>query len=301
MTVTRPEWKALRQWACWTHIDGRKIPMNPATGRAAKSNDPDTWATAAEAWAAKKRYRWGGLNFALTLPSGIVGVDLDDCFEERNGQRRLKDYARQVVQMLNTYTELSPSGNGLHLFAQGQIPHNIKRDTDGFEMYAERHFMSVTGKEYGRGAEDDCGVSGEIELRQDELMALFVVFGGDIEPRPRPAVHRTYAVGTDAAEVAAALRYLPPTGTYDYWLSILMAIHSAMPDERGVELAESWSPGKRGEIAAKFRSFDESGSDGITVGTLFHTAKQYGYEPPRKTQYHATQPVRSSYERTRVS
>ena len=46
--------------------------------------------------------------------------------------------------------------------------------------------------------------------------------------------------------------------------------HSAMPDERGVELAESWSPGKRGEIAAKFRSFDESGSDGITVGTLFH-------------------------------
>ena len=53
---------------------------------------------------------------------------------------------------------------------------------------------------------------------------------------------------------------------------------------------------QRGEIAAKFRSFDESGSDGITVGTLFHTAKQYGYEPPRKTQYHATQPVRSSYE-----
>ena len=40
---------------------------------------------------------------------------------------------------------------------------------------------------------------------------------------------------------------------------------------------------------------------GHAGGTAAALLRQYGYEPPRKTQYHATQPVRSSYERTRVS
>ena len=157
--LTRDEWKALPQWACWTLIDGRKVPMNPATGRAAKSNDPSTWTTAAGAWAAKKARRWGGLNFALTIDSGIVAIDLDDCFEERDGRRQLKKYAAQIVHMLDTYTELSPSGNGLHLFTLGTIPSNIK--IPGFEMYAARHFMSVTGR-YLESASPDIESRGEI-------------------------------------------------------------------------------------------------------------------------------------------
>lgn len=281
MAMTMADWKALPQWACWTSIDGRKVPMNPATGRAAKSNDPATWTTAAEAWTAKKRRGWGGLNFALTLEAGIVGVDLDDCFEERSGIRRLKDYARQIVQMLNTYTEFSPSGNGLHLFALGKIPHNIKRDADGFEMYAERHFLTVTGRQFGAAAVEEGFVSGNIEARQDELLALFVTFGGDIEPEPRPIVRRELPQGATEADIAAALRYIPPKGSYHDWVTVLMAIHNALPDERGVTLAESWSPGYRGEVAAKFRSFDEAGADGITVGTLFHMAKGYGYRQER--------------------
>ena len=292
--LTRDEWKAFPQWACWTLIDGRKVPMNPATGRAAKSNDPATWTTAAEAWAAKKARRWGGLNFALTLPAGVVAIDLDDCFEERDGRRQLKKYAAQIVHMLDTYTELSPSGNGLHLFTLGTIPHNINKSADGFEMYAERHFITVTGNRFQQTAPN-------IEQRQDALMALFVVYGGDVEPRPLPAIRRTGPPDTDEAKVAEALRYLPPTGDYYYWLSILMAIHNAFPDERGVALAEAWSPGRPGEVAAKFRSFDAAGSDGVTVGTLFGLAMRHGYQPPRRMEYHNTPPARSSYERTRVS
>lgn len=299
MSTTLSELKTAKAWTYWTLIDGRKVPMNPATGRAAKINDPETWATAGDAWAAKRRYRWGGLNLALTLKMGVVGVDLDDCFEERGGQRRLKNQARQIVQMLDTYTEFSPSGGGLHLFALGTIPHNINRHTDGFEMYAERHFMSVTGRPFGAAAVEMGVASGNIEERQDALMALFVAFGGDVEPRPRPAIRRAQPAGATERDIAEALRYLPPTGTYDYWLSVLMAIHSAMPDEAGVALAESWSPGKPGEIAAKFRSFDAA-RDGIGIGSLFHMAKGYGYQPPSRATYHNQQPQRSHYERARV-
>lgn len=277
--MTREGWKALPNWACWKSIDGRKVPIAPRTGKAAKINDPATWSTAAEAWAAKKRYNCGGLNYAITVEAGIVGIDLDDCFEMRDGRPRLKSYAFQIVQMLNTYTERSPSGRGLHLFAVGSIVHNIHRPGEGFEMYAERHFMTVTGNQYGQAAVDMGFASGGIEERTKELMALFVAFDGDVEPQPRPA-RRDFTPTTSERDVMDALRYIPARGSYHDWITTLMAIHAAFPDERGVAIAESWSPGKRGEVAAKFRSFDES-PDGITVASLFHRAKQYGYQMER--------------------
>ena len=49
--------------------------------------------------------------------------------------------------MLNSYTELSPSGNGLHILACGSIPHSVK--TAGFEMYNELRYFTVTGRVYG--------------------------------------------------------------------------------------------------------------------------------------------------------
>ena len=62
-----------------------------------------------------------------------------------------------------------------------------------------------------------------------------------------------------------------------------MAVHDAFPDERGIALIERWSPGYQGEVARKWRSFEtaERGNR-ITVASLFHRAKQYGYEAPRQ-------------------
>ena len=42
------ELKQCRNWVCWRYVErgGKKtkIPVNPRTGGAAKSNDPGTWA-----------------------------------------------------------------------------------------------------------------------------------------------------------------------------------------------------------------------------------------------------------------
>jgi hypothetical protein len=184
--------------------------------------------------------------------------------------------------MMNSYTERSPSGKGLHILACGSIPHSVKRP--GFEMYNELRYFTVTGQQYGASEFVGCN----IEDRQDEMNALFVVYDGDYEPAPRPvrpAIERG-DVSVSIVEVERALGVLPPQGDYNTdWLPILMAVHDAFPDERGIALIERWSPGYQGEVARKWRSFEtaERGNR-ITIASLFHRAKQYGYEPPRSAR-----------------
>ena len=268
--------KGLPQWVGYTD---RKIPMCPHSGRAAATNNPETWGTASQAWAAKKRHGWAGIGYVFTIGAGVVGIDLDDCLTE-NG--RLSDEARQIVQMLNSYTERSPSGRGLHILARGAIPHSVK--TPRVEIYNELRYFTVTGRQYGPSE----FATANIEERPDELNALFAVYG-DHEPRPlapppRPPGERLDA-GTNEADVARALACLPPQGDYNTdWLPILMAVYDAFPDERGIALIEAWSPGYPGEVARKWRSFETRPGQPITVATLFHRAKQFGYQQQRATR-----------------
>lgn len=82
-------------------------------------------------------------------------------------------------------------------------------------------------------------------------------------------------IPVEAEEIRARLACIPPLGTYDDWLEILMAVHSAYPDEVGVALCEEWSPGKPGEIAKKFASFKKGGRG---IGTLIYLSNQHGYQ-----------------------
>lgn len=278
--MTIAELKALPQWVGY---NTQKIPLDAHTGTAAASNNPLTWSTASEAWAAKRRYGWAGIGYVFTIAAGVVGIDLDDCF---NDAGELSDMALQVMQITNSYTERSPSGKGLHILACGEIPHSVKPPGGGFEMYNELRYFTVTGHRYGARPPD-------IEDRQKELLALFVTFGGDMEPHPparRPAIERGNLTA-DEAEVARALACLPAQGDYNTdWLPALMAVHDAFPDDRGIALIEAWSPGKQGEVARKWRSFESiPGGNRITIATLFHKAKQYGYEAIRRQSTRATQ------------
>jgi hypothetical protein len=81
-------------------------------------------------------------------------------------------------------------------------------------------------------------------------------------------------------------------GPYDWWVSILMALHSAYPDLDGLALAERWGDGKPGEIASKWASFNVAG--GITYRLILREAKARGWRPevahsvPRNTPWSTT-------------
>lgn len=100
------------------------------------------------------------------------------------------------------------------------------------------------------------------------------------EPKPAPAQYISPPRSADEAQIRDALRYIPAWGDYDDWLRVLMAVHSVMPGADGVALVEAWSPGKPGEVAKKFRSFDANRPGGVNLGTLFHMASQNGYSRP---------------------
>jgi len=58
-----------------------KLPVDARTGKPAKTNDPATWCSFAEA--EPQAHRFSGLGIVLT--DGLAGVDLDDCRDPKTG------------------------------------------------------------------------------------------------------------------------------------------------------------------------------------------------------------------------
>ena len=78
----------------------------------------------------------------------LYGVDLDHVLDE-NGT--LTPEAREIVDTLASYTEVSPSGTGLHIFvlAPGANINRHRKKDHFLEIYNEGRYFTVTGNVYG--------------------------------------------------------------------------------------------------------------------------------------------------------
>jgi len=131
-----------RQWVAWKteRREGKptKVPYSPGTGRRARSDDPDTWATRAAAMRRAKMIK-GGVGVMLgDLGNGfhLCGVDLDSCLDGDT----LAGWAEDVVSVFRTYAEISPSRKGVKLFF-------LVRDEDRAAM-GEKHRIAFTKGEH---------------------------------------------------------------------------------------------------------------------------------------------------------
>lgn len=68
-------------------------------------------------------------------------MDLDGCVDPETGEIAL--WASQIIEGLDSYTELSPSGTGVHIVSRGKIPGSGRRGS--VEMYSQERFFTVTG------------------------------------------------------------------------------------------------------------------------------------------------------------
>jgi hypothetical protein len=84
-----------------------------------------------------------------------VGIDLDKCRNAATGQ--VEEWARAVIRELNSYTEVSPSGTGVHILVRGELPPGRNR-AGRVEMYSKARYFTMTGKRLK-------GVSARIEER----------------------------------------------------------------------------------------------------------------------------------------
>lgn len=145
------ELQQYRQWVVWKAVpmkkrDGsvkvNKVPHNPKTGKPASSNRPGTWGTFDDACEAMLMDSYTGIGFVFTANDPFVGIDLDNCFDESGN---LRDDARRAVGELQSFTERSPSGKGLHIICKGELPGTGHCDNKaGREMYQEGRFFTIT-------------------------------------------------------------------------------------------------------------------------------------------------------------
>lgn len=138
------ELQDLKQWVCWkkgaNQENGKptKLPIDAMTGRFAKVSDPMTFTTMEKAIIAEKQFGLDGIGFVFQ-GNGYFGIDLDDCPEE------LKD---EFINHMQSYSETSQSGNGIHIICKGQLPKGRNR-VKGIEMYDDKRYFIMTGDKIG--------------------------------------------------------------------------------------------------------------------------------------------------------
>jgi putative DNA primase/helicase len=179
-----------------------KAPYRARDPRAhASVVDPRTWAPFTEALTVVQRGMADGVG--LVLGAGIAGVDLDHVRDGRTGA--VSDDVLAIVRTLDSYTEVSPSGTGLHVLVRGTLPPGRRR-AGYIEMYDAGRFFTITARHVA-------GTPHEIHERTDALAALHLgIFGtekcrlsAEITPSSKCTLAPATITADDAALIARAI------------------------------------------------------------------------------------------------
>jgi putative DNA primase/helicase len=160
------------QWVLWRYEarDGRptKVPYSVNAYKASTTN-PRDWASFEEAMSTwhQNPNRYAGLGFVFAKGDPFAGVDLDDSLGPGES---VKPWARGIIERFSdTYTEISPSGRGLKIWARGSLPANLPgvQVGDGaIELYHQSRYFAVTGSAFR-------GSPLQIEDHAADLLALY--------------------------------------------------------------------------------------------------------------------------------
>jgi len=143
------ELKAITHWIVWDYgnKDGEiiKVPVDPKTGTWINAHDSKNWLTFEEALKLSKKLKLG-LGFDLTKDLGYVFVDLDHVY--KNGIIEDPRF-KAIVENADTFIEISPSGEGFHLFFKCPGFNFDSTRPNGVEIYTKDRYSTFTGIPYG--------------------------------------------------------------------------------------------------------------------------------------------------------
>lgn len=133
-------------WVRWERVlRGGRLTKRPVTvdGRSASSTDPATWSPFKDAQASTV-----GAGFGTVLNGdGLACFDLDHVLER--GVLH-PSAVRFLAGHDHFYVEVSPSGDGLHVWTHAPAQKGWRRTVDGIsvEFYTTGRFMTVTGRRW---------------------------------------------------------------------------------------------------------------------------------------------------------
>lgn len=292
-----------KQWLVWKkepkpNGDGfTKVPYDAKRpSYKAATNKPDSWSDFDTATGAIKEGYADGIGYAFADGDGLVGIDLDHVIDPGTGE--LSILAREIVDQFSgrAYIELSPSGDGLHIWCRGRAVRTGKGTTEKWcEVYdaTSPRYFTVTSNQFCNGQIEDC---------QDALDWLYVRHF-----EPVPSVSRSpmgsfekfaSAPGDEQERLREALNHLP-ADDYEDWLKVGMALKGGGV---GFHIWDEWSQksakyAERGMLT-KWNSFRTSG---LGLGSIFYWAQVQGWQPKRtvgprlqpiaKDDWQAPQPI----------
>ena len=144
----------------WKLSPQGKQPINPVTGYFAKSNDKSTFHNYNTILSYLPEYYvhnsdgvlTGGLG--LGIFNGFSAIDIDNCINEAG---ELTDLALDIIEYMQSYTEISPSGKGIRILFKTDIlinteTHYIMNRNNGLEIYISENtnkYVTITGNKLG--------------------------------------------------------------------------------------------------------------------------------------------------------
>ena len=263
--------RSIPRWTLWNYVligeedtqRWSKLPVQP-NGKAASSTNPTTWTDFLSAEAAYLTGRFDGIGFVFTGDDHIIGVDLDDCYNDATNQFTNNEL-KTIADGINGYMEISPSGTGVKIFTLADL-HNAHVDHDkGLEVYPKGRYFTVTGHK----------ISGELPTQLQDVTHLIpertVRASGDAFADYNPPLE-----GWDMAKVEAELlpQFDPHCG-YTDWLQMGMCLHHQFQgDLEACEMWDRWSYGDGSVVnyttnacENKWKTFNQKGG-GATLRTL---------------------------------
>lgn len=127
------ELKILKQWV----LHKKKVPYS-INGYRASPTKPTTWASYEDVKNMLQKYpsKYDGIGFVFTESDDYVGIDLDYGIDE--------SIREDIINTLDSYTEISPSGKGYHIIVKGKKTAEANRK-DHLEIYDHARYFTITG------------------------------------------------------------------------------------------------------------------------------------------------------------
>lgn len=265
----------------------------------AKSNDPLTWMSIDEAIYCSSKFNLDGIGFEFSSNDPFVAIDLDKC---RNEQGATEDWALELITKFASFTEISPSETGLHIFCKSSIQPTIKQPAKQpkLEVYSHSRFMTITVDLFGENyiRLEDCTSQIE-ELVKEYQPPIEQTSSYSFKlNNQHPKYNNSVSDEQRAAEALARLSSWR-LENYDPWVEVGMALREL--GTIGLMLWDNWSRGSsfydRREMEQKWNKNGFHGSNArgkITLASLFFWADEDdpGGKPQKKQNlYNFKQPA----------
>ena len=293
-----PDLSVRKQWLVWRYEPGetpekkpRKMPYYAAGGRrfGGQGTDDDRarlvdFAAAAQAVGTG----FDGVGFAFLPGDGLIGIDLDGMLVDGVPNER----CAAIIAACGSYTEVSPSGTGVHIFALREHVEGLrsfKSNAAGVECFVGAQFFTFTGAAYP-------GAPFVLHPLADEtlgrLRATVAAARGrspaSAAPPPsmptpvQPGAGRVRSMAQELATAEEALGYLTPDD-YQSWINVGLALKSSFGGSPAAyALWDTWSARSAKYASAEdtWRRWAGMKPSAITMGTVYQQAADAGWKSP---------------------